>query len=70
MEKIGIKDGSFLRLIKKSKISKCAIVEVLGTVFIIDKLLAEGIFCFLESIEFCSRIAIEKFTIIRYNNGG
>ena len=42
---IGIKEGKRIRLIKKSRISKCVLVETLGAVFILDFLIAEGIVC-------------------------
>ena len=46
LSEIGVKKGSKLRFIKKSKISGCVLVEILGSVFMIDEYVARGIECY------------------------
>lgn len=45
LNEIGIKQGSQIRFIKNSRLSKCILVESMGSVFILDNNVAEGIIC-------------------------
>lgn len=43
---IGVAEGKNVRFIKRSILSKCVLVESMGSVFILDKKISEGIDCY------------------------
>lgn len=45
LQEIGVKVGKNIRFVKKSKISGCVLIEVLGSVFMLDNYIAKGIEC-------------------------
>ena len=46
LKEIGVAADKNIRFIKKSKISKCILIESLGSVFILDKYISERVICY------------------------
>lgn len=46
LREIGVAEGKNVRFIKRSILSKCVLVESMGSVFILDKKISEGIDCY------------------------